>query len=1179
MKSAATQAGFYGVTKDGCTDPIQKGAGFEVYRTIAGTENRIYGNDINRRRKLKEAVESQGFDQVIEETAYTWFNRLIAIRFMEVNGYLPTRTRVLSSETGSNTPDLVAQYLDVDLGMSDEEIEKVARSIKDNRYDDAFALLFVKQCNALNELLPKLFEKTDDYMELLLKLSYTGDGVVRMLVDTIPESDFNVDAEGQVEIIGWLYQYYNTEPKNEAFAKKSKITKKEVPAVTQLFTPDWIVRYMVENSLGRLWYESHSEQDLIQNWNYYLEEPDQDDTAQSKLDLIRKMHAALNPEDIKIIDPCMGSGHILVYAFDVLVKIYEEQGYATRDIPQLILENNLFGLDIDDRAAQMAYFSVMMKACQYNRRFLRKNVSPKIFAIQESNAVNRKQLSYFGSNLSQTERTKALSQINDLLDAFVDAKEYGSILNIKLYDWGLLRKFVEDMSAIDQISMDTIDLDVTQKKIKELLEIACIIADKYHVVCTNPPYMAISNGSTKLNNYVKKYYPDSKTDLFAVLIEKCISMTLKNCYTSMITQHSWMFIATYEKLRKKVQKIDYVNMIHLGARAFEEIAGEVVQTTSFVLRNSDIQTYNSNFCRLLSGASQATKEQMFLNREAIFCSNKAGFEKIPGNPVAYWVANRIYSTFDKKLIRDVATASVGIQTGDNNKFLQLWWEIDPDDICFGAACVEDSFQERKWFPYNKGGEYRKWYGNDSTVINWRNDGQDIKNSSEITGHHYQQYADELKFKPLVTWSRISTGVPAFRWKTSGYLSDMAGFSLFAPEQELKKIIGFCNSSVAKYYLDFLAPTLNIMTGSVLSMPYLLPGSQNELCLSVDKCMDLSHEDWDSFEVSWDFKTHPLLKNYGQNNSVLIENEYEKWKMTAKKRFEQLQEEEKNINTIIANAYNLTNEVDVEVADTEVSVRKANLSREIKSLVSYAVGCMFGRYSLDELGLIYPGGEWNLQRYHTFMPDEDNCIPITDEAYFNDDIVGRFCEFIELAFGKNTLEQNLDYIAKALGNKGNTSREVIRNYFLNDFIKDHSSIYSVSGSGKRPIYWLFDSGKQNGFKCLIYMHRYDKDTVGRVRSDYLRKAQDAIEGALKNVEYTIANSTSAVDKAAATKKREKYIKQLNETRTYFQALSHVALQRIEIDLDDGVKTNYAKFQGIEIVDENGKKQKIDLLAKI
>ena len=1232
IASVTDKAGMLGITPDNCSEAITKGADFEVYKTAAGTEVTLNKKQCEQRRKLVDQIHARGFEAVVEEVAYTWFNRICAIRFMEVNDYMyPVRVRVLSSEKeGKNEPDVVTMAPDIDWDFTDKEKEEIIDAKMNNRLDDLFRMLFIKQCNLLHEVLPGLFEETEDYTEMLLNISFTNeDDVIRMLVDGIDEKDFNIaavdedgKAAGQVEIIGWLYQYYNTEPKNKAFAKKGKITKEEVPAVTQLFTPDWIVRYMVENSLGRMWVEGHPDDELKSKWKYYLDEAEQEESVQQELDKIKEGYATLKPEDIKLIDPCMGSGHIQVYAFDVFMQIYENAGWSQRDAAQSIIQNNIYGLDIDDRAAQLSYFAVLMKARQYDRRILTRGIEPNVYAVQESNGINRGQLKYFGTGLTDTEKNVAVSQMEGLLNTLNDAKEYGSLLNVEDYDWELLEKFVENIDTESQISFDTYGLDETAEQLKRLIRIGKVMAQKYEIVATNPPYAGTSNLSAKMNNFVKKNYPDSKADLFAVFIERCGEILKKNGYQAMITQHSWMFLTSYEKLRMKLQQKTIINMAHLGARAFEEIAGEVVQTASFVLSKRKINNYIASCSRLVEASSQSKKEELYLQKKEIYYSRQENYEKIQGAPIAYWVSENIINAFDAdKLLKDVVTASVGIQTGDNEKFIHLWWEVKKENINYGAMSIEDSYQDKKWFPYNKGGEYRKWYGNDATVIDWKNDGEDIIRNSQITGHHYQQYAEELKFKPLVTWSRISTGAPAFRIKKYGYLSDMAGFSMFSSTIDLKLIVAFCNSVVAKKFLEFLAPTLNYMIGPVTSMPIKSFDKNKEGILNeVNSAIKISKEDWDSFETSWDFKRHPLISVISQNRTLFdditevdLAECYTCWENECNERFNQLKANEEELNRIFIDIYGLQDELTQEVEDKDVTVRKADLQRDIKSLVSYAVGCMFGRYSLDEEGLVLagqpfeahffeasapvcgtgfagaPGASVPIGEFYyktdegvkkcTYNPDKDNIIPICDEEYFSDDIVSRFCELVKIVYGEKSLETNLDFIAKALGNKGNTSREVIRNYFLNDFFKDHCNTYSVTGSGKRPIYWLFDSGKQNGFKALIYMHRYDADTVGRVRTDYLHRAQKYVETAMQSAQYTIDNATSSSEKSKATKAVTKYTKQLAEMKIYDEAIAHVANQRIEIDLDDGVRVNYAKFQGVEVAQEGKKVLKVDLLEKL
>lgn len=1223
IASVTDKAGMLGITPDNCSEAITKGADFEVYKTAAGTEVTLNKKQCEQRRKLVDQIHARGFEAVVEEVAYTWFNRICAIRFMEVNDYMyPVRVRVLSSEKeGKNEPDVVTMAPEIDWDFTDKEREEIIDAKMNSRLDDLFRMLFIKQCNLLPEVLPGLFEETEDYTEMLLNISFTNeDDVIRMLVDGIDEKDFNITTvdedgkvAGQVEIIGWLYQYYNTEPKNKAFAKKTKITKEEVPAVTQLFTPDWIVRYMVENSLGRMWVEGHPDDELKSKWKYYLNEAEQEESVQQELNKIKAEYATLKPEDIKLIDPCMGSGHILVYAFDVFMQIYENAGWSQRDAAQSIIQNNIYGLDIDDRAAQLSYFAVLMKARQYDRRILTRGIEPNVYAVQESNGINRGQLKYFGAGLTDAEKNAAVSQMEGLLNTLNDAKEYGSLLNVEDYDWELLEKFVENTDTESQISFDTYGLDETAEQLKQLIKIGKVMAQKYEIVATNPPYAGTSNLSAKVNNFVKKNYPDSKADLFAVFIERCGEMLKKNGYQAMITQHSWMFLTSFEKLRMKLQQKTIINMAHLGARAFEEIGGEVVQTTSFIIQNNFIMNYIGTYLRLLDGESQYEKESLFLRQEQRYDTAQNTFTNIPTEPLAYWIGEKIVECYKKNTyISDYAKPCKGIDTGKNDIFLRLWFEVNENNQYIPEGKSDIDFSKYKWFPYNKGGSYRKWYGNNEYVINWENSGEKIKNYSGSNLRNKDMY-----FREGVTWSTVSSNRNSFRYFDKGYLFDNGGSCLFS-NIYLEYIQGLLNTKVAVELLK-IQPTMNNQPGTIGGLPLII-NENIDIKKIVRENIALAQLDWDSFETSWDFKCHPLISVIPQNRALFDDTTdidlaecYTCWENECNERFNQLKANEEELNRIFIDIYGLQDELTPEVEDKDVTVRKADLQRDIKSLVSYAVGCMFGRYSLDEEGLVLagqpfeahffeasapvcgtgfagaPGASVPIGEFYyktdegvkkcTYNPDKDNIIPICDEEYFSDDIVSRFCEWVKIVYGEKSLETNLDFIAKALGNKGNTSREVIRNYFLNDFFKDHCNTYSVTGSGKRPIYWLFDSGKQNGFKALIYMHRYDADTVGRVRTDYLHEAQKYVETAMQSAQYTIDNATSASEKSKATKAVTKYTKQLAEMKIYDEAIAHVANQRIEIDLDDGVKVNYAKFQGVEVAQEGKKALKVDLLAKI
>lgn len=1190
-----------GITEDGIAKPLPQSFGGTQFFDIGTAEPySISGEAVRQRDKLIEVIQQKekdtdyktAYQYVIEEVAYTWFNRLIAIRFMEVNDYLPSHIRVLSSESGKLEPDLVTTPFDAELPFTAEEEAQIFQLKQDNKLDEAFRILFLKQCNALNEILPALFEKTKNYTELLLSLSVIDqDGVVYHLIHDIPEDDFNIERGGQVEIIGWLYQYYNTEPKAAAFAKNGKITKEEIPAVTQLFTPDWIVRYMVENSLGRLWVEGHPDCDLKENWKYYLEEAQQEPEVQAKLSEIRKEYAALNPEDIKLIDPCMGSGHILVYAFDVLMQIYESAGYSQRDAAKSILEHNIYGLDIDDRAYQLAYFAVMMKARQYNRRILNGENTCHVYAIQESNSINRAHLKYFGAGMDDIEKNAAKMQLEGLLDTLTDAKEYGSILNVESYNWDLLRRFVAAEDTDGQISMDSVGVEDTAEQLNRLIDIGETMARKYWVTCTNPPYAGTGDLNSKLNSYIKKHYADSKSDMYAVFIERCALFTNAVGFQAMITQHSWMFQSTFKKLREKILTKSIINMVHLGARAFDEIAGEVVQTTSFVLRGKLVANYIAKFSRLLKYAGKAEKEKHFLLGEDEYSTIPSKFLTLPDMQIAYWVSSKVIDLLSSEdCIANYGSALSGLSTSDNERFLRIWEEVSYNNISFNYDSCESTLDGKyKWVPHNKGGSFRRWYGNRDYVVNWRNDGEEIKiavvnnpTDPDTTSWSRRIFNWNKFFKQGISWSDVATGKLACRFIPAGAIFNATGPTFFANDRNNEKyLLALFNSNVFQEFLNLVCPGLHYNTGPISKLPVIF-AKQEKITAHAESNIEISRKDWDSFEASWDFKKHPLLRNVST-----ISEAFAQWQVECDDRFNRLKANEEELNRIFIDIYGLQDELTPEVEDKDVTVRKADLQRDIKSLLSYAVGCMFGRYSTYKDGLLFAGEPYSLQAFvdkmndrpgtisdeelerayrnegvvvdEMFFPDADNVIPITDEEYLDDDIVSRLCAWLKAVYGADTLEENLDYIAKALGNKGSTSREIIRNYFLNDFFKDHCQTYSVTGSGKRPIYWLFDSGKQNGFKALVYLHRYTPDTIGNLRIDYLHKMQRVYESEINRMQDMMDHSGNAREVAAASKRKDKLAKQLKECREYDEKISHLALSRIELDLDDGVKVNYRKLQ--------------------
>ena len=1165
------RAGLMGITADGIQPALPQSTGQTKFYDIGTPEPyAISGEAIHQRehladlirRKAKDSNYQTAYKYIIEEVAYTWFNRLIAVRFMEVNDYLPSHIRVLSSDQGKIEPDLVTTPFNADLNFSRDEQQAIIDLKSENKLDEAFRLLFIKQCNALNEILPALFEKTNDYTELLLNLSVVDqDGVVYHLVHDIPEEDFDVNRGGQVEIIGWLYQYYNTEPKNAAIAKKGKISKEEIPAVTQLFTPDWIVRYMVENSLGRLWIEHliacgdfRTEAEIAADfgWKYYLPEAEQEPIVAEQLKKIRKERKYLTPEAIRCIDPCMGSGHICVYLFSVLMLIYESTGYGQREAAKSILNNNLYGLDIDDRAFQMAYFAVMMKAREYNRRILNGENWPNLYSIQESNEIDREQLKYFGRGMEKAERDVARQDMTDLLDTFVDAKEYGSILTVKMYDWERLERFANDCESEGQISFESVGMEETSATLIKIIKQGRCLAQKYDVTVTNPPYMGSGSMNKLLDSYVKKNYPISKSDMSTVCMERCMDLCNDLGCVAMINIPVWMFLSSYEKLRHKLcENNTYINMVHPGRGIF----GSDFGTTSFVMSKTHIKGYRGSYRRLFSKQGEVesndVRERQFLSGTGAFVAQQDRFLKIPGAPLSYWISDVTYSIFENsESIEDLYDTRSGLQTNDNGRFLRVWFEVNKNRI----SLFKD--KDFKWVPHLKGGPFRRWYGNQEYIVNWENNGEEI---ISLATKMYGSYTRTVKsrdkyFKPGLTWSDVTSGLFSVRKTQKGFIFDTAAPTLFEAREKISAdTFAVLNSCVGQMLINLLAPTIHYNCGSVSKFP-LIPSNNNRVPDIVDDCVDISKADWDSFELSWDFCQHPLVRR-----KTRIEESFIEWCEECNIRFNKLKENEEELNRIFIDTYGLNEELSPEIDNINITVRNATLSRDICSLISYAIGCMFGRYSLDVDGLAYAGGEWNSSKYTTFIPDADNIIPITDEEYLEDDIVSRLCEWLKVVYGKETLEENLDFIAKALGNKGGSSREIIRNYFLTDFFKDHCQTYSVTGSGKRPIYWLFDSGKQNGFKALIYLHRYNPDTIGNLRIDYLHRMQRIYESEISRMQDMIDNSTNNREVAQSIKRREKLTKQLKECREYDEKLAHLALSRIELDLDDGVKVNYRKVQ--------------------
>lgn len=1149
-------AGLLAVNENGIGEPLpQSRSDLQLFDIGTKDYAEVKGERISQRNSLVSAIRAKAeeldnykvaFEYIVEEVAYTWFNRMIAIRFMEVNGYLPIR--VLSSESGKHEPDIVTTPFDSGLEFTGEESGRIYELRDNNRLEELFRMLFIRECNHLHDILPELFEATNDYSELLLSLSYTDkDGVVFHLVNDISEDDFNIEKEGQVEIIGWMYQYYNTEPKDKVFAalkKNVKITKENIPAATQLFTPHWIVRYMVENSLGRLWIEGHPDADLREGWEYYLDEAEQEPQVQAQLEEIRAGCREISPEDIRIIDPCMGSGHILVYAFDMLMQIYSAQGYSERDAAKLIVEKNLWGLDIDRRAYQLAYFAVMMKARQYNRRILTSGIKPNLFVIDDNRALTPEIIAYIADGDS-----KIASDLRSISNDLTNAREYGSIINVQPVDFSGLIERIGIIAESDELNLIAMENKrIACEKILPLVKQAQTLSQKYDVVCTNPPYMGGSGMNSVLSEYVKRCYSEAKSDLFAALIIKCLEFTKQNGYSSLVTMQSWMFLSSFEEMRTKLLTLNTLTtLMHME----NMVMGIAFGTAVSVFRKGAVKGYKGTYNQIKLADIENAKPKSFPvagNRFAQVSSDN--FSKIPGMPVAYWVSEKFADVFkNEKLYKYSISPSQNV-TGNNDRFVRKFWELS--NVKVGGR--------DEWIFYAKGGGFRKWWGNLLDIVNWTPTARYIYQHGD--GHHASQIINkDYWYRKGITWGLITSSIPSFRVMPEGATFDKGGSTIIVEREVYNYALGLLNSKVFLVVAKALNPTLNFQVKDICSLPLVI-SCLDVINSTVDKCIDISQVDWDSFETSWDFKTHPLLKPV-----PLISESFAQWSDECEKRFTQLKSNEEELNRIFIDIYGLQDELTPEVEDKDVTVRRADLTRDIKSLVSYAVGCMFGRYSLDVEGLAYAGGEWDGSKYKTFIPDPDNCIPVTDEEYFRDDIVVRFVDFIRTVYGADTLEENLTFIADALGTRGNTSRERIRNYFLNDFIKDHIKMYQ-----KRPIYWMFDSGKQNGFRALVYMHRWNADTTGNVRVEYLHKLQRIYENEIRQAQ-DVAETGSGREVSAAQKRIEKLTKQLKETHDFDEKIAHLALSRIDIDLDDGVKVNYEKVQ----TGDDGKK--IEVLTKI
>ena len=1120
------RAAIFGVTADSFGDPNADSVNGHL---LSGAERR-------QRQALIRRIEEKGYEQVMEEVAYTWFNRFAALRFMEVNGYLPSHVRVFTNDAGEFKPQILSEAIHLDLiGLN---MEKVYQLKDANQEEELFKYLLIVQCNALNGILPGMFQKIDDYTELLLPDYLLREGsAIEQMVTLIPEDDW----KDQVQIIGWLYQAYYSEPKDERINAHKKYKKQDIPFVTQLFTPDWIVHYMVENSLGRLWLEGHPNSDIRNTWSFYIDAAE--NTVNTKE--AKNPYANMRPEDLLVIDPCQGSGHVLVYVFDVLIQVYEAYGYSAREAASSIVKNNIWGLDIDDRAAQLAYFSIMMKARQYDRRFFSCGIQPHIYAIQESNHIDEHALEYFCNGDAKLKHAMDL-----IITELNNAKEFGSLITTTEQDWNAL--FSRFDEVVNDISMHR-DLAL---QMLPLVQTAEALSKRYDVVITNPPYMGASLMPSDLKSFIGSHFGDYKSDIFAAFIVRCIDFCKSNGQIGMITPYVWMFLTAHEKLRSYVnERTNISSLIQLEYNAFEAAC---VPVATFTLQK--MNTHRSGEYIKLSDFRGA-ENQAPKTLEAIenprcgyrFTANQDSFAKIPGSPVAYWVSNQIIRTFDEGISIDTISMFTGSQniTADNERYLREIWEVDATKL--GPY--------KHWSFYIKGGQFRKWYGNIEMAVDWSEEAREFYKTNPTSN----LLAEPYRFKEGITYTELTSSVNSFRYLPPIAVFDKKGPCIINVKYN-QYCLAFFNSVVAVQYFQLLNPTVTLQVKDVKNTPIIVDEQRRPRveALTQENIL-ISKADWDSFETSWDFKVHPFLEmviKYPDRHikgSISLAECYSLWESETDRRFHTVKRNEEELNQLFIEIYGLQDELSPTVEEKDVTIRRANKVREVKSLISYAVGCMFGRYSLDKEGIAYAGGKWNSSLYRTFIPDRDAVLPICDDEYFNDDIVCRFVEFIKVVFGDNTLEENLQFIANVLGGKG-AFRTIIRNYFINDFFADHCATYAVLGSGKRPIYWLFDSGKKNGFKCLIYMHRYQPDTIARIRTDYVHEMQSRYRTAMADVEQRI-NGADISDRVKLTKRLTALREQTEELRKYEEKIHHLADQMIAIDLDDGVKVNYAKFADV------------------
>lgn len=1090
----------------------------------------------------------KGFQRLVEEVAYTWFNRIIAIRYMEVHDYLPSHVRILSSDRpGGRDPEVLSRYRELTFPV---DVPFVEQALRNGDREAAFRHLFLMQCEELHRIMPFLFEPIADYTELLLptRLLHT-DSVIQKLVRGVAEEIF-----ADVEIIGWMYQYYVSERKDEVFAgfkKGREAAPEDIPPATQLFTPEWIVQYMVQNSVGRLWMDSglSVDNEVPETWRYYIDPAPQTEEAQ-RLWEERKLRVR-EPEEIRVLDPACGSGHILVYAYDLLYERYEEAGYSAQDIPYRILEHNLYGLEIDDRAAQLAAFALMMKVRATNRRVFQRPPRIRVYSIPSVEGADAENVVRIVADGDEG-RAKTLQV---LIDAFADAKNRGSLIQPPALqvDWvrERLQQLREETQLLHRLREDEIAW------LEQLVNAYELLTGTYSVVVTNPPYMGSQNMNDTLKEFLRQTYPQTKSDLFAAFMERCMGLACPQGFFAMVNQQSWMFIKSYEQWRHRlIDECTIHSMAHLGPHAFEDIGGEVVQTTTFVIVKGYIPGWTGVYFRLTEMGGSEEKARALLRRDQTFRAEQRKFLELPGAPIAYWATDRVREIFrDYPKLGEIAEPKRGLATADNERFIRLWNEVDVCKIGFGLQSRQQARQSGlKWFPYNKGGEFRKWYGNQDYVVNWENDGEEIRTFTDEEGRVRSRPQNmEYYFREGITWTSVTSSNVAARFSPVGFVFDQAGNSVFAKKAHQFYLLGFLCSSISIQLLRTVNPTLNILVGDVASAPIIIDEARKpEIDRLVQECIQISKDDWDDFETSWNFTVHPLVRGEAAN----LEQAFAQWEDLAESRFQKLKQNETAINQLFADIYGLEARP---VEDEDITIRRADREREAKSFLSYFIGCAMGRYSLDHPGLAYAGGQWDPSRYERFVPDRDGIVPLTDQEYFEDDVIRRLEAFLTALFGADSVADNLAWLAESLGGMriNETPAARVRRYLTDEFYKDHVKVYR-----KRPIYWLFDSGSKKAFRALMYLHRYDQETLARVRLQYVQVLQRQYTQEADVLQRQMESGMlSAAERTAARKRIRELEARRAELAAYDQKLAALANDRIELDLDDGVVVNHGKLADV------------------